>query len=50
MIFGFQPWKHVAIVAGYDAIGTDYESGSRSDKFTYDVTAHGLVAGLDIRF
>ena len=40
----------MAIVAGYDAIGTDYESGSRSDKFTYDVTAHGLVAGLDIRF
>jgi len=46
----FQPWKHVAIVAGYRAIGTDYESGSGSDKFTYDVTVHGPVVGLDIRF
>jgi len=49
-LIDFQPWKHVAIVAGYRAIGTDYESGSGSDKFTYDVTVHGPVVGLDIRF
>lgn len=45
-----QPWKHVAIIAGYRAIGTDYESGSGSDKFTYDATVHGPLVGLDIRF
>ena len=49
-LIDFQPWKHVAIVAGYRAIDTDYESGSGSDKFTYDVTVHGPVVGLDIRF
>ena len=49
-LIDFQPWKYVAIVAGYRAIGTDYKSGSGSDKFTYDVTVHGPVAGLDIRF
>ena len=46
----FQPWKHVAIVAGYRVIDTDYESGSGSDKFTYDARVHGPLVGLDIRF
>lgn len=49
-LIDFQPWKHVAFVGGYRAIGTDYESGSGSDKFTYDVIVHGPVLGLDIRF
>ena len=46
----FQPWKRMVIVAGYHAIGTDYESGSDSDKFTCDVTVHGPVIEVDIRF
>ena len=40
----------MAIVAGYRKFGTDYESDIGSDKFIYDVTVHGAVAGLDIRF
>jgi len=49
-LIDFQPWRHVAILAGYRAIGVDYASGSGSEKFTYDVTIHGPVAGIDIRF
>jgi hypothetical protein len=45
-----KPWENVAIVAGYHAIGTDYELGSGSDKFTYDATIHGPVLGLDFRW
>jgi hypothetical protein len=46
----FQPWKNVAFVAGYRGIGTDYESGSGTDTFTYDAVVHGPVIGLDIRW
>ncbi|MEA3232551.1 MAG: hypothetical protein U9Q05_12430 [Thermodesulfobacteriota bacterium] len=49
-LIDFHPWKHVAIVAGYRVIDTDYESGSGSDKFTYDARVHGPLVGLDIRF
>lgn len=49
-LIDFHPWKHVAIVAGYRAIDTDYETGSGRDKFTYDVIVHGPVLGVDIRF
>lgn len=49
-LIDFQPWKHVAILVGYRAIDTDYESGSGPNKFTYDVIVHGPVFGLDIRF
>jgi hypothetical protein len=46
----FQPWKNVALVAGYRAIYTDYETGSGSDRFSYDATVHGPLAGIDIRW
>jgi len=49
-LINFQPWKNVAIVAGYRGIGTDYETGSGVDKFTYDATVHGPLIGLDIRW
>jgi opacity protein-like surface antigen len=45
----YQPWKNVAIAAGYRAIGTDYES-SGADAFTYDATIYGPVVGIDIRW
>ncbi len=44
----FHPWEHVAIVAGYRAIYTDYETGSGADQFSYDATVHGPIAGIDI--
>lgn len=49
-LIDFQPWKHVAIVAGYRGIGTEYETGSGTDEFTYDATVHGPVVGIDIRW
>jgi len=47
-LIDFQPWKNVAFVAGYRAIGTDYETGSGNDKFIFDATVHGPVIGLNI--
>lgn len=49
-LIDFQPWRHVAFVVGYRAIGTDYETGSGADQFTYDAVVHGPVIGIDIRF
>lgn len=49
-LIDYQPWKNVAIVAGYRAIGTDYETGSGTDQFSYDATVHGPVLGIDIRW
>lgn len=49
-LIDFQPWKYVAIVAGYRGIGTDYETGGETDKFTYDATVHGPLIGIDIRW
>lgn len=49
-LIDFQPWKNVAIVGGYRGIGTDYESGSGSDQFTFDATVHGPIIGIDIRW
>jgi hypothetical protein len=49
-LIDFQPWKHVAFVAGYRAIGVDYSTGSGRDRFIFDAITHGPVIGLDIRF
>ena len=49
-LIDFQPWKHVAIVAGYRGLGTDYQSGSGADTFTYDAVVHGPIVGIDIRW
>ena len=49
-LIDFQPWKHVAFVAGYRAIGVDYTSGSGRDRFTFDTITHGPLIGVDIRF
>lgn len=44
----FKPWKNVGILAGYRAVGIDYETGSGSSKFIYDVSMYGPVIGLNI--
>ena len=49
-LIDFQPWKNVAFVAGYRGIGTDYETGSGTNKFVYDATVHGPLIGIDIRW
>jgi len=49
-LIDFQPWENVAFVAGYRGIGTDYETGSGTDQFTFDATVHGPLIGVDIRW
>lgn len=50
VLIDYQPWKNVAFVAGYRGIGTDYETGSGTDQFTFDATVHGPLIGVDIRW
>ena len=38
------------ILAGYRAIGWDYSDGSGNDEFVFDITQHGPILGLSIRF
>jgi hypothetical protein len=39
-----------ALLAGYKALGQDYESGSGQRRFRWDATLHGPVLGLSVRF
>ena len=38
------------VFAGYRALSQDYKDGSGDDKFEWDVTLHGPILGLGIRF
>jgi len=38
------------VFAGYRALSQDYTDGSGNDKFEWDVTLHGPILGLAIRF
>lgn len=42
--------KLVSIGFGYRAIYADYDDGSGSQQFRYDVTSHGPVAGVTFHF
>ena len=44
----FQPWKNVAIVGGYRALGQDYEDGSGAGRFKYDMRLAGPIVGFNI--
>jgi len=44
----FQPWKNVGFVAGYRALDQDYEDGSGSSRFAYDMRLAGPLLGLNI--
>ena len=44
----FQPWKNVAIVGGYRALDQDYEDGSGSSRFAYDMRLAGPLLGFNI--
>ncbi|MFC1826815.1 hypothetical protein ACFLZQ_02650 [Thermodesulfobacteriota bacterium] len=43
----FQPWKNVGFVAGYRALDQDYEDGSGSSRFKYDMRLSGPLLGLN---
>ena len=49
-LIDYQPWKYVSLVGGYRALSLDYETGSGSEVFKYDVLLHGPVLGLNIRW
>ena len=42
----FQPWKNAGFVAGYRALDQDYEDGSGSSRFKYDMRLAGPVLAL----
>ena len=44
--FGYRFNEHCSALLTYRAIGTDYSDGG----FTYDVTSHGPLIGLEFRF
>jgi len=41
---------HWSLGLGYRALGIDYDRGSGSGKFEYDITLHGPFVGLGYRF
>lgn len=47
VLFIFQPWKHVSLLAGYRYMDIDYEDGSGADLFKYDMTMHGPLLGVN---
>ena len=44
----YQPWKYVAIAAGYRALDQDYEDGSGANRFAYDMRLAGPIVGFNI--
>lgn len=48
--FVYSVSQMVGLVAGYRALYVDYEDGSGRNKFEWDMTTHGPVVGLTIRF
>ena len=52
-LFGYR-WQAAgldwAVLAGYKALGQDYETGSGVRRFRWDTTMHGPVLGLSVRF
>ena len=42
--------RDASVVAGYRVLDQDFEDGSGANKFAYDMTTHGPVLGMVIRF
>ena len=49
-IFGYHFSPTISAWLGYRALGVDYESGSGSSKFKFDVIMYGPIVGLGIQF
>jgi hypothetical protein len=49
-ILVWQPWKHVSLAAGYKALDQDYEDGEGRDRYAFDATMHGPIAGINFRW
>ncbi len=50
ILFGYQMTKRSTLMFGYRSLDVDYDSGSGSSLFKYDVTSSGPVIGTMIRF
>ena len=46
----WQPWKHAQFLAGYRAVGIDYETGAGQSRFVYDVILSGPLVGINFRW
>jgi hypothetical protein len=44
----FQPWKHVGFLGGYRALDVDYETGTGTNQFKYDMLMHGPLIAVNI--
>ncbi|MBP1749859.1 MAG: hypothetical protein H6Q52_2398 [Deltaproteobacteria bacterium] len=49
-LFGYTFTPSISAYLGYRALAVNYESGSGSSKFKYDVTMYGPVMGMGFRF
>jgi hypothetical protein len=49
-VLGYQLKENITLLAGYRALGIDYDDGSGDDLFEYDVTMSGPIVGLAIQF
>lgn len=49
-VVAYSLWGDGKLVAGYRAVGVNYEKGDGSDTFKTDVIMHGPIVGLMMRF
>lgn len=49
-LIGYNFWDNATILAGYRAVGLNYETGSGRDNFKANTTMHGPVVGLAFAF
>jgi opacity protein-like surface antigen len=48
--FQYQTSGSLSVIAGYRVLSMDYEDGTGANRFLYDVTTQGPVAGLSWQF
>ena len=46
----FQVWKHASIVAGYRALGMEFEKGEGARKFDLNLLVHGPIIGINFNW
>ena len=51
-IIEWQPFKYASLIAGYRAVGMDYEDGNKKSPnyFNFDATIHGPVIGVNFKW
>lgn len=49
-LIGYTFWKHGTVLAGYRAVGVNYNSGSGNSAFKFDTTLSGPIIGVAFTF